>query len=332
MTIERDGRDDCSPAVPRRQFIQAAALGLVGAGALPLMSCAKPAASKGGDSATPAAGNSATATAAAAPPTAGLALQLYTVRDAIKADLAGTLKRVKALGYDNVETAFWPEGVTLAQAAAALKDAGLTAVSSHIELPQGDKRQVMLDTARAYGSTHMIWHGWPEDTRYSTLEGTKELARLYNESSTIAKDNGLVFGLHNHWWEYRNTVGGRHPYEILLEEVSPDVFFEVDTYWVKVAGHVPADIVAKLGARARFLHIKDGPAVYHDNLAADNPDPMTPVGSGTQDFTAIAKAAAGNAQWFVVEMDKVQGDVFAALEQSRAYLTTNHLVRTGPAA
>ena len=329
MTSKRPARDDSTAAVPRREFIQTAALGLLGASALPLVSCAKPAPPKSADSATAAAPGTATA---AAGPTAGLALQLYTVRDAIKADLTGTLKRIKALGFDHVETAFWPEGVTLAAAAQALTDAGLTAVSSHIEIPQGDKRQVMLDTAKAYGSTHMIWHGWPQDARYSTLEGTKELARIYNESSKIAKDNGLTFGLHNHWWEFRNLVGGRHPYEVLLDEVSPDVFFEVDTYWVKVAGHVPADIVAKLGARARFLHLKDGPAVYHDNLAADNPDPMTAVGSGTQDIPAIAKAAVGNVQWMVVEMDKVAGDVFAALDQSRTYLVSNHLVRVGPAA
>ena len=330
MTIKRHARDDASAAVPRREFIQTAALGLLGAGALPLLSCAKPAPPKAGDSTSPVApGAGPVATVA---PTAGLALQLYTVRDAIKADLTGTLARVKSLGFDHVETAFWPEGITLATAAQALRDAGLTAVSSHIEIPQGDKRQLMLDTAKAYGSTHMIWHGWPQDKRYSTLEGTKELARIYNESATIAKDNGLTFGLHNHWWEYRNLVGGRHPYEVLLDEVSPDVFFEVDTYWVKVAGHIPADIIAKLGARAQFLHIKDGPAVYHDNLAADNPDPMTAVGSGTQDIPAIAKAGAANVKWMVVEMDKVAGDVFAALDQSRKYLVSNNLVRVGPAA
>ncbi|MCC7054521.1 MAG: sugar phosphate isomerase/epimerase [Gemmatimonadaceae bacterium] len=327
MTIQRPARDESSATLPRREFIQAAALGLLGAGALPLVSCAKPAPARGADSAADPEPPRPGATAAV--PAAGIALQLYTVRDAIKADLAGTLRRVKSIGFDHVETAFWPEGVTLTQAAQALRDAGLTAVASHIEIPQGANRQAMLDTAKAYGSTHMIWHGWPEDRRYSTLEGTKELARIYNESSVIAKDNGLTFGVHNHWWEYRNTVGGRHPYEVLLEELSPDVFFEVDTYWVKVAGHVPAAVVAKLGARAQFLHIKDGPAVYHDNLAADNPDPMSPVGSGTQDFPAIVKAAAGNTKWMVVEMDKVSGDVFSALDQSYRYLTSNKLVRVG---
>jgi sugar phosphate isomerase/epimerase len=331
MTIKPPSRDDTGAALPRRDFLQHAAFGILGAAALPLMSCAKAASDRTVDSAAPKA--AMRDTMPLPDPTAGIALQLYTVRDAIKADLAGTLKRVKALGYDNVETAFWPIDMTLAQAAKALRDAGLTAVSSHVELPQGANRKVMLDTAKAYGSTHMIWHGWPEDRRYSTLEGTKELVGIYNESNKIAKDNGLTFGLHNHWWEYRNQLGGTFPYEVLLAELAPDIFFEIDTYWVKVAGKTPADVVAKAGARAQFLHIKDGPAVFHENLAADNPDPMTAVGGGTQDFRAIARAAAGNTKWMVVEMDKVVGDVFTALDESYKYLVSNKIARgTAPAA
>jgi sugar phosphate isomerase/epimerase len=263
---------------------------------------------------------------APAAPLPKLGVQLYTVRDAIKADMPGTLRRVAALGFAGVETAFWPDGVTLAQASAALKDAGLSVSSCHIELPIGDKRQVMLDTAKAFNATRMIWHGWPEDPRYSTLEGTKALAAIYNESHRFAKDNGLRFGLHNHWWEYRNKVGGKFVFEVLLQEIDPDIFLEVDTYWVKVAGHDPAAIVRRLGSRAQLLHIKDGPAVYNDKLAVDNPDPMTAVGKGTQNFPAIAQAAAGHVEWFVVEMDKTAGDVFDALSESCQYLRSHGMV------
>jgi sugar phosphate isomerase/epimerase len=208
-----------------------------------------------------------------------------------------------------------------------LREAGLSVCSSHIELPVGDKKQVMLDTAAAFGTKRMIWHGWPEDPRYSTLEGTKALAALYNASHAFAQANGLQFGLHNHWWEYRNKVGGAFVYEVLLQELDPAIFFEVDTYWVKVAGHNPADIVHRLGARAPLLHIKDGPAQYHDNLAQDNPDPMTAVGKGTQNFPAIVRAAAGHTQWMIVEMDKTATDVFDALGQSVRYLQRNGMAR-----
>jgi len=263
----------------------------------------------------------------AGPAKAKLSMQLYTVRDEIAKDPAGTLKRVAGIGFKQVETAFWPKNISLQQAAKYLKDAGLSVSSSHIELPIGEKKKVMLDTAKAYNSKKMIWHGWPEDKRYSSLEGTKQLASIYNESHKFAKDNGLEFGLHNHWWEYRNKVGGKFVYEVLLEEVNPDVFFEVDTYWVKVAGQDPATIVGKLGKRAKLLHIKDGPARWNDQLPKDIVEPMTPVGKGTQNFPAIVKAANGNTEFMVVEMDKVQGDVFEALKESLDYLVKNRLVR-----
>jgi sugar phosphate isomerase/epimerase len=260
---------------------------------------------------------------------AKLSVQLYTIRNQISADIQGTLAKVHEIGFQSVETAFWPEGITIQKAAKYIKDAGLSVSSAHIELPIGDKRQTMLDTAAAYNCKKMIWHGWPEDKRYSSLQGTMELISIYNEAGKFAKANGLQFGLHNHWWEYRNKIDGRFVYELLLENLDSDIFFEVDTYWVKVAGQDPAAIVKKLGNRAPLLHIKDGPAKWNDLLPQDNPDPMTAVGKGTQNFPEIVKAADGNTEWMVVEMDKTSGDVFEALKESYDYLINNKLARVG---
>lgn len=260
---------------------------------------------------------------------AKLSVQLYTVRDAFVKDIPGTLKKIADMGFKYVETAFWPEGISIEKASQYINDAGLLVSSSHIEIPIGAQKQIMLDTANAFGTTKMIWHGWPEDKRYSSLAGTKELIAIYNEASKFATGNGLQFGLHNHWWEYRNKVGGKLVYEILLEELDPAIFLEMDTYWVKVAGHNPAAIITKLGKRAKFLHIKDGPALYNDQLAIDNPDPMTPVGKGTQNFPAIIKAANGNPEFLVIEMDKTAIDVFVALKESFDYMINNKLAIVG---
>lgn len=258
---------------------------------------------------------------------AGIAVQLYSVRKEIERDLKGTLNRIAKIGYDTVETAFWPREISLKQAAAALREAGLNVCSAHIELPQGAQKEVMPETARELNCRRMIWHGWPEDLRYGSLEGTKQLADIYNEASRFARSNNLEFGIHNHWWEFRNKVDGRYVYEVLLDLLDPEIFFEIDTYWVKVAGHDPAEVVKKFGKRASLLHIKDGPARWHDSLADDNPDPMVPVGRGSQNFPAIVQAAGGNTQWMIVEMDKVEGDVFKALEDSYTYLVENGMAR-----
>ena len=258
---------------------------------------------------------------------AKIALQLYTVRDQVKDNVADTLHKIAEIGFESVETAFWPDTISVKQAGKYLKDAGLKVSSAHVELPIGDKKNAMLEIAETFNCKKMIWHGWPEDKRYSSLDGTKELVNIYNEANHFAKSNGLQFGLHNHWWEYRNKVEGKFVYEVLLESVEPDIFFEIDTYWVKVSGHDPAAIVAKFGKRAPLLHIKDGPARWTDSLPADKPEPMTAVGKGTQNFPAIVKAADGNTEWMVVEMDVVATDVFAAIRDSYDYLTKNKLAK-----
>jgi len=250
-----------------------------------------------------------------------LAVQLYTIRDAIAKDFRGSLKHLADLGFKNVETAFWPESVSVQTAADTLKELGMKVTSCHVDMPTRDNIGKLSDTAKAYNCDKLIWHGWPEDKRYSSLEGTKELVELYNESYKLAKDHGLHFGLHNHWWEYRNHVSGKLVYEILNEELNPDIFFETDVYWVKVAGQDPATILKKLKNRIRLIHIKDGPAVFNEKLIKDTPDPMTPVGKGTLDVPSIVNACSDKVEWMVIELDKSAIDVYEALKQSREYLS-----------
>lgn len=246
-----------------------------------------------------------------------IGLQLYTVRKDIEKDLVGTLEKVAAIGYAGVETAFFPEDVTYAQAGKVLKEVGLPVFAAHCEIPMGDQKKAMLDMAEAYGCKRMVWHGWPEDSRYGTKDGTKALADIYNEAYHFAKSNGLAFGIHNHWWEFEQQEEGHYPYQILLDEMEEDIFWEIDTYWVKVAGHEPAEIITRLGKRCPMLHIKDGPA--------KKGEPMVAVGKGVQDFPRIAKASQGHVDWWIVELDECATDMMEAVRESYAYVTQNGL-------
>jgi sugar phosphate isomerase/epimerase len=249
-----------------------------------------------------------------------LGVQLYTFREAIAKDFKGSLKLIADLGIKNVETAFWPEHISVQTAADALKENHLKVSSCHVDIPIKNNIAKLVKDARAYDCDTLIWHGWPEDKRYSSLEGTKELIKIYEESNKLAQDNGLHFGLHNHWWEYRNKVGGKLVYEILHEELNDQIFFETDIYWVKVAGQDPVSILKKLNKRIRYIHIKDGPAVYSDKLFQDNPDPMSPVGQGSLDIPAIINACSDKVQWMVMELDKSVISPFEAIKQSKDYL------------
>lgn len=252
-----------------------------------------------------------------------LSMQLYTVRNEIAADLKGTLTRLADIGFTHVETAFWPEGVSHRDAAVHLKDAGLTVSSIHAELPEIGEMNTLLELAEIYQCDRLIWHGWPEDPRYHSVEGTLELASLYNEISGYLNANGLRFGLHNHWWELRALPYGETPLEILHEELVKEIFFQLDIYWVAVAGLDPAAVVRQMGSRVEMLHVKDGPA-NPDDVSADEPhQPMTAVGQGTLDIPAIMEASSDTAEWMVLEMDEVDGDVFSLLEESYNYMLEN---------
>ena len=265
-----------------------------------------------------AAGAALPATLRGTPRPPRVALQLYSIREAMEADAASALGRVSEMGYTAVETAFFPEGWTLAKAAGLLRDTGLHAVSCHVEIPIGDQKRVFLDTAEAFGCDLMVWHGWPEDERYQSKEGIKRLAEIYNEALAFAQANGLRFGLHNHWWELEDVPGVGKPFYALRDLVEPEIFFEIDTYWAKVAGRDPAQVVADFGASAPLLHIKDGAVLNEEG-------PMVAAGDGVQDFPAVAAAGLGHTQYMIVELDSCETDMFDALAKSYTYLTDSGL-------
>ncbi len=89
----------------------------------------------------------------------------------------------------------------------------------------------------------------------------------------------------------------------MVELLAPDVFFEVDTYWVQICRRRCGQCAQGTCGRAPILHIKDGPCVQTE--------PMTAVGSGSMDFPTIWKAAGGVPQWLIVEQDRTAGDMMA---------------------
>lgn len=240
-----------------------------------------------------------------------IGLQLYSVREALADDFAGTLRQVAEMGYTGVETAFWPEGMSAAEAATALRAAGLTPFSAHLPLPAGEDVEAVFRDAEALGTPRVVWHGWPRDPRYDTLDGVRELAALFSEAALASRARGFAFAIHNHWWENEATEG-TIPYQLFLRECDPAVEFELDAYWAKVAGLDPAAVARDLRGRLPLLHLKDGP------LAKSVP--MAALGTGRLDIPSVLAAVGDEPEWVVVELDSLDGDMLAAVRQSRDYL------------
>lgn len=245
-----------------------------------------------------------------------IALQLYSVREYAQANgYEAAVRKVAAMGYVGVEPAGFP-GTTAEAAGKLFRDLGLQVPSAHVALPLGDQKNEVLDTMRAIGSTRIVTGKGPGD--FDTLDKIKATCDLFNEANAVAKENGMVFGIHNHWWEYIQ-VEGRYVYEVMLESLDPDILLQVDTYWVNTAGVNPAEIIKLYGPRAALLHIKDGPCVKSE--------PMTAVRDGVMDIPAIVEAGKPYTEWLIVEIDRCAGDMMEAVAKSYDYLVESGLAR-----
>jgi len=237
-------------------------------------------------------------------------LQLYTVRDLMKADLPGTLRKVAQIGYKEVEFAGY-FGRTPAQIRALLKQNGLTSPSSHIGLDTLEK-----DSVRAFADAKAIGHQWvtmpyiPEERR-KTVDDWNRIIDLLNQLGPQAKAAGLRLAYHNHDFEIR-PVNGVRPLDMMLDKTDPSlVDFEMDLYWVVFGGGDPIDFFNRHPKRFAMVHVKD-------SAGPDNK--MVDVGQGTIDFPKIfAQSDKAGIKHYFVEHDQ-PADPIATIRNSYRYL------------
>lgn len=241
--------------------------------------------------------------------TAPLGLQLYSVRDALADDFDRTIDEIASIGYAGVELIYPLPGVTSEHAARRLREAGLEAFAAHVPVPFGDDQAAVLEFAALFGVPRLIGGFGAEEYVPDRLGRTID---RFNEASRVAEDAGISYGVHNHWWEFE-AVDGVTPHATMREQLRPEIFFELDTYWITVAGASPAGVIEDLGDRAPLLHIKDGPA--------DIPSPHVALGSGQIDIEAIVAASRPYASWLITEIDWCATDVLTAVRDSHAYMT-----------
>jgi len=242
---------------------------------------------------------------------ARIGVQLYSVRDLMKADLPGTLARVAAIGYKEVEFAGY-FGRTPAQIRELLRQNGLTSPSTHLSfdsLTNGWQKQ--LDDAKAAG------HEWATiayiaEEKRRTLDDWKRHAELFNRAAAQAKATDLKFAYHNHDFEIR-PIEGTRPLDLLLTSTDPKlVDFEMDLYWVVFGGGNPVDFFGRYPGRFKMVHVKD---------SAGPPDnKMVDVGSGTINFPQIfAQSEKAGIEHYFVEHDQ-PADPIASITNAYNYL------------
>jgi sugar phosphate isomerase/epimerase len=239
-----------------------------------------------------------------------IALQLWTIREAMATDADRALGRAKAAGFSAVEIAPLPPGLTPERLAESLDRHDLAVVSIHGDLPTPANIDQWTRIARECRCPKIVWHGWPRDPRFDTVAGVRDLISACNDAAAVARDHGLRFGIHNHWWEFE-PVEGHSPIRLFHESLHSDIFWQLDVYWAQTAGADPAHVLSELTPRIESIHWKDGPAVHGA--------PMTALGRGKVDIPRILRALTHPADW-IIELDDCATDPLEAAAESRGYL------------
>ncbi|GAC1451428.1 MAG: sugar phosphate isomerase/epimerase [Pseudarthrobacter sp.] len=238
-------------------------------------------------------------------------LQLYTLRDAILDDLPGTIRRVAEIGFSQVEP--YNFVATAEELGKALKENGLAAPSGHAPLLSQDQDEIFA-AAKGLGISTVIDPYLPAE-HWQKAEDIEVTAAKLNAAARKGAGYGIRVGYHNHEWELQSMVEGQTALEYFASLLDPELVLEVDTYWVAVGGHDPVEILARLGDKVKFIHIKDGP------LTTDTKAQL-PAGKGQVAVLDVIAAAAA-LEVGVVEFDDYAGDIFEGIAESLAYLTAN---------
>jgi sugar phosphate isomerase/epimerase len=221
-------------------------------------------------------------------------LQLYTVRDALGADVERTLESVAGTGYREVELAGLA-GITAQAMQASLKRHGLDAPSMHASYDRLRRDfDSVLQEARILGANYLVCPSVDAAER-KTAADWKRVCKTLNRIGRAVRSHGLVLAYHNHDFEFVPFADGTTPFDLLMTDTDPrDVKLELDVYWVARAGLDPVQHLMNGQGRIVLVHLKD--------LAADGS--TVEMGSGVLDMERIVRAAlVAGARHLFVEQD-----------------------------
>ena len=252
-------------------------------------------------------------------------VQLYTVRDQMKADVEATLAKVAAIGYKEVEFAGY-FGRTPQDIRSQLQKNGLRSPSFHIEYDQitAEKLPASIESAKIIGQ-HYVVNPWIPEEKRKTEDDWKLAAHNFNRAGDECQRSGLQFAYHNHWFEFL-PVNGKRPYDILLESCDKDlVKMELDLCWITVGGGDPLAYFDKYPGRFPLVHVKDVKRIPPVTEAGaqdfgSSMKEMTEVGSGVIDWKKIfAQSDKAGIKHYIVEHDH-PAQPFDSIKTSFEYL------------
>lgn len=240
-----------------------------------------------------------------------IGLQLYTVRDALAADFAGTIKKVAEIGFAGVELAGHGD-LSVAELKRLLDDNNLKVAGSHIGIDQLENDIARVIDENLTLANQYIVIPWIGEDRRQGADGYRKLGETFNALGETLRSSGLTLAYHNHAFEFEKQ-DGEYGLDILYASSDPQlVKAEIDTYWVLTGGEDPVAYVSKYSGRVPLMHLKDRDP--SDGFFAE-------VGTGDLPVDGLVEAANNiGTEWLLVEQDSCRRDPMESISISFANL------------
>jgi sugar phosphate isomerase/epimerase len=249
-------------------------------------------------------------------------LQMWSLREYLPKDLPGTLAKVRAMGFREVEGAgLWKH--TVAELKAALDTNGLRCQSAHMAFERlRDDAPGAFDEAKALGASWVVCPWIAHDKEFTRDDALKS-ADVFNKVAVAAETAGLRFAYHCHGYEMLPSPEGTRFDTLAQHTDSKRVSFQVDVFHSLHGGANPVDLINRYASRVKSLHLKDlkkGVAITKGTATA-TPDVDVPLGSGQVDWPAVLRAAtkAGASLYYI---EDESADPWGHIPQSVQYLKT----------
>ncbi|MBW4079814.1 sugar phosphate isomerase/epimerase [Paenibacillus sp. S150] len=268
-----------------------------------------------------------------------IGLQLFSVREELKKDFHGTLRKLAEIGYKNLEIAIHNSseglqaggGLPPGEARRVIEDLGMKIVSTHIFPIDSVAWEDLIAFNQEVGSTSIVCPISFFTSKADVLQFCLDMNRYGEQAQKI----GIDFYYHNHFHEFQK-IDDQPIMDMILEHTDKDlVKIEFDTYWALRGGADPVAYLQKLGTRCDKIHQKDLPATVLpanlletiDNtellthpqfMALRNPAYFTEIGDGMMDIPGILAAVReiGAAQYIFVEQDLTAINELDSVERS----------------
>lgn len=239
-----------------------------------------------------------------------IGLELYSVRNELKADTRGTLAAVAAMGYAGVEFAGMPNN-SAEELKAILDEVGLVCCGWHtpFALMQDDQLAETIAFHQILGNSRLIIPGIPAELR-QTRDDWLRLADFFNGLADKLAAQGMVTGYHNHHIEFA-PLDGEMPWDTFFGNTKDAIIMQLDNGNALLGGGDPVAIINNYPGRAKTVHLKPFTVVAD---ATDHEAALRPViGEDSIDWAAFFAVCetVGGTEWYIVEYES---DAYPPLE------------------